>query len=167
MTEEELVEECLSNFPTIFKDALTNKPKIKSKFLKKVKKEYKELPVYRALCYENSIIDEDFLSYNELAVLNHEEGNLNSLEWYSISVNEDKEQLINVLDIPNEERKILGIAKGIMKCECGPADFVGNKTHHNWYLYDGVIPSLKEQFRIEPIKEKESGDYDERFGILE
>lgn len=125
-------------------------------------KKYKELPVYRALCYENSIIDEDFFSYNELALLNQEEGNLGSLEWYSVSVNEDKEQLINVLDIPNEERKILGIAKGIMKCEYGPADFVGKKTHHNWYLYDGVIPTLKKQFKIEAIMVKEGDDYDER-----
>lgn len=167
MTEEELLEECLLNFPTIFKEALVNKPKIKEKFIKNVSKEYKELPVYRALCYENSIIDEDFLSYNELALLRQEEGKLGTLEWYSVSVNEDREQLINVLDIPNEERKILGIAKGMMQCEFGPADFVGKKTHHNWYLYDGVIPSLKVQFKIEPILAEKGDNYDDRFGILE
>lgn len=165
MTDEELRDECLSKFPTFFKEALNDIPKVREKFLRKAQKEYVEIPVYRALCYEDSIIDKDFLSHNELAKLEGREGKPNSLEWYSVSVNEDREQLVNVLDIPNEERQILGIAKGMMKCECGPADFDGRKTHHNWYLYDGVVPFLKEQFNVEFIKKSDNDD--ERNGILE
>ena len=167
MTEEALLEECLSMFPTVFRKALEDKPKIRSRFVNKVQREYIELPVYRALCYEDSIIDRDFLSHNELASLGIRNGNMNALDWYSVSVNEDKEQLINCLDIPSEEKQIRGIAKGLMKCEYGPADFVNNKTHHNWYLYDGVIPSLVEQFKIEQIEVKKSDENDERIGILE
>lgn len=166
MTEEELLDECLSMFPTVFREALTDKPNLRSRFVKKVQKEYIELPVYRALCYEDSIIERDFLSHNELAMLGLRNGKMNDLDWYSVSVNEDKEQLINCLDIPSEEKQIRGIAKGVMKCECGPADFNNNRTHHNWYLYDGVIPALVEQFKIEPIVKK-SDDYVERIGILE
>lgn len=161
MTEEELRDECLSKFPTIFQNALNNNSRIREKFLNKVHKEYEELPVYRGLRYEDNVIDNDFKSYNELRILNNEKINENSLEWYSVSVNEDLEQLINVLDIPSEEKQIYGIAKGIMKCKYGPADFSGKKTHHNWYLYDNVIPYLKQEFEIVKITENKSEKYDE------
>lgn len=152
MTEDELTEEYLSNFPTIFCNALINEPKVRKKFLRTVKTNYKDLKVYRAIRHEDYVVEEDFLSYAETAIRNGEEYRKNQVEWYSVSVNTDKEHLITRMDIPNEDKKLLGIASGIMKSEFGPADFLDNKTHHNWYLYKGAETLLKNRFVVEKIE---------------
>jgi len=150
MTEEELTPEYLSNFPTIFREALTKNSNLKQKFTRTVSKSYSDLKVYRAINYEDRIVDEDFWSYVEISI-NKGENFRNNLEWYSVSVNEDKNQLIANMNIPNEERHLLGIASGMMRNQYGPADFKEKKTHHNWYLYDGVISALKESFVVEKL----------------
>ncbi len=150
MTEDELTPEYLSNFPTVFKEALTNKPHIRRKFINKVSNSYPDLKVYRAIIHKDEIISEDFLSYVEIAIKKGESYRDN-LEWYSVSVNEDKDQLIANMNIPNEERQLLGIASGMMKSKYGPADFQGEKTHHNWYLYNDAISLVKDEFIVETL----------------
>lgn len=160
MTEDKLTEEYLSNFPTIFHDALINEPKVRQKFLKTARNDYENLKVYRAIRQEDRVTDEDFLSYAEIAIRDGEEYKKNQVVWYSVSVNTDKDQLITGMDIPNEERRLMGIASGVMKSGYGPADFFGNKTHHNWYLYKGAGSLLKNEFvaeKIEKNKIEENG----------
>lgn len=123
MTEDKLTEEYLSNFPTIFHDALINEPKVRQKFLKTVREDYENLKVYRAIRQEDCVTDEDFLSYAEIAIRDGEDYKKNQVVWYSVSVNTDKDQLITGMDIPNEERRLMGIASGVMKSGYGPADF--------------------------------------------
>ena len=70
-----------------------------------------------------------------------------------VSVNEDPMQLIKALHIPNPGRPTLGIVRGIMKCQYGPADFQEGKTHHNWYLFEDKIDSASNEFKIIEVDE--------------
>lgn len=67
---------------------------------------------------------------------------------YAISVNEDIEQLKMSVKFPNHNRPLLGIAKGIMRYEYGPAEFKRKQTHHNWYLYEDEIIQMKGRFEL-------------------
>ena len=70
-----------------------------------------------------------------------------------VSVNEDPMQLIKALHIPNPGRPTLGIARGTMKCQYGPADFPERKTHNNWYLFKDKIDSASSEFEIVEVDE--------------
>lgn len=74
------------------------------------------------------------------------------MEIYAVSVNEDKQQLITAMHLPNKERQILGIAKGEMRKEYGPADFPDGRTHHNWYIFEDKIEEVMTLFSVEPIE---------------
>ena len=55
-----------------------------------------------------------------------------------VSVNEDPMQLIKALHIPNPGRPTLGIVRGIMKCQYGPADFKREK-----HIIIGIYSKIK------------------------
>lgn len=161
-----MTEEYLCKFPTIFQDALKDK-KMEKCFLKDTYKKFEEIEVYRAIHGEDKVRDDDF--YCDLLECQSYNRTLRqpcSIEHYAISVNEDIEQLKLSVKFPNHRRPLLGIAKGTMRYGCGPADFKGKKTHHNWYLYEDEIIHMKEKFEmIEGEKdEKRVMGNNERFG---
>lgn len=165
MTEDEFTKDYLSKFPTILRNAFETNSKYKKRFLNRVETEYEDLTVYRALHRSDAIMDDDFICNIEEAKKYNRTYRRESLELYAISVNEDPSQIIKALSIPNVSRPALGIAKGKMKSDYGPADFVGNATHHNWYLYEQKIPLLKDEFEIvdiDSLVEKED-DNNERY----
>lgn len=167
VTEDKITEEYLSNFPTVFHEALKNEAQVRNKFIKTIQEDYHELKVYRAIQEEKSISENDFLSYAEIAVRDGKPYKKKDLAWYSVSVNTDKEQIITSMNIPNEERKLLGIASGMMKSEYGPADFSDYKTHHNWYLYKNAKIWLKDEFVVEKIeKERDNTTNNQLAGAL-
>ena len=150
--EENITEDYLSNFPTKLRNALDN-PKYKKRFIATVSNEYCErFPVYRAIHRKDEVHEDDFISNIEEAELYcRPPYKRESLELHAVSVNEDPQQIITSLDIPNEGRPALGIAVGAMKKEYGPADFKDQKTHHNWYLFDGRNKILKDEFKVEEL----------------
>lgn len=150
MDAQVLTEEYLSRFPNKLKEILHN-PKFRDKFIETAVQDYAPVvPVYRALHREKEIDRDDFVcNVEEYELYGRKPHKRQSLDIYSISVNEDKQQLITSMHIPNKERKILGIAKGEMKKEYGPADFKGYATHHNWYLFEDKVDEVMELFIID------------------
>lgn len=128
--------------------------KFKRKFIRSAEASYAPVvPVYRALHRENEINKDDFLNnVEEYRLYNRPPHKRQSLEIYAVSVNEDKQQLITAMHLPNKERQILGIAKGEMRKECGPADFPDGRTHHNWYIFEDKIEEVMTLFNVEPIE---------------
>ena len=161
ITEESVTEEYLASFPTKLRYALTN-PKYFKRFVSTVCDEYDELlPVYRAIHRESEVHEDDFISNIEEAELYHRPPyRRENLELHAISVNEDPQQIITALDIPNARRPVLGIAVGSMNKEYGPADFKDGKTHHNWYLFNQMNKILKDEFKVEDLSKfaKNEGD---------
>lgn len=162
MEEAKLTKEYLSRFPTILQKAL-GESKHKERFLKTVSDEYADVtPVYRAIHRENAICEDDFIcNMEEAERYGKTPCRRPKVEHYGVSVNEDKEQLIAAMHIPNEKTSWLGIASGVMKKEYGPADFVGEKTHHNWYLFNDSIENVMEMFQVEEISRRESNEVEE------
>lgn len=153
MDEQHLTDEYLARFPGTLREAL-GVDKFKRKFVKSAKEDYEPVvPVYRALHRENEIDADDFLNNVEEYRLYHRPPHKRqSLEIYAVSVNEDKQQLITAMRLPNKARQILGIARGQMKKEYGPADFPDGRTHHNWYLFEDKIEEVMTLFHVEPIE---------------
>lgn len=152
IAEEKLTEDYLANFPTKLRGALEN-PKYRKRFIATVSDEYSAVsPVYRAIHRKDIVDEDDFISNIEEAELyGRSPYRRESLELHAVSVNEDPQQIITALDIPNVGRPALGIAIGTMKKEYGPADFKDMKTHHNWYLFNEKKKILKDEFKVEDL----------------
>ena len=158
MTEEDLTEEYLSKFPTILHNVLNDNPRYRKRFVKKVKLEFEDVRVFRAIHRADKITEDDFLcNIEEAKIYKHQVYRRESLEVYAISVNEDPYAIIKSLSMPNVERPALAIAEGMMQNEYGPSDYSKDKDHHNWYLYEDAIPIVKEKFRLRRIVETTDG----------
>lgn len=149
MTEDLLTEEYLSRFPTLLRSALTNEKRHRDRFLRRVKENYQPVRVFRGIHREEEIIDDDFICNIEESA-KYGGGNYRKIEvdHYGISVNEDAKNIIKSLSIPNVKHPWLMLAEGIMEDVYGPADFMGESTHHNWFLYETSIPLMKNKFVI-------------------
>lgn len=148
MTDELLTEEYLSRFPTLLHDVLKNNPKHRTRFLNRIKEDYPPVKVYRGIHRNNLLDDDDFICNVEEAKKYGGYYKNIKIEHYAISVNEDPAPIIKSLSIPNVRHPWLGLAEGVMECEHGPADLVGEATHHNWFLYESSIPLMKTKFHI-------------------
>lgn len=148
MTDELLTEEYLSRFPTLLRDVLKNDQKHRTRFLNRIKDKYPSIKVYRGIHKEDTLEDDDFIcNIEEAKKYNVNYRNI-KVEHYAISVNEDPQSIIKALSIPNVRHPWLGIAEGKMEQEHGPADFMNDATHHNWFLYETSIPLMKTKFEI-------------------
>lgn len=146
----ELTDEYLAQFPVTLQKCFDNNQDRRRNFASEIVKDYKDLPVYRAVKHSDKVLSVDFLGNAEKYDLDGQEY---SERWarkyknHSVSVNESTEELIETTKFPNNH--ITGIAKGYMKCKYGPADFESNKTHHNWYLFDGANKEVCKEFIID------------------
>lgn len=137
-------EEYLSRFPSKMRNCL----KIESQFewfVSTIKTDYEPIKVYRLVHNADCINEDDFLDN----VRNNEKRGLkprreNLIINHAVSVNEDKDQMLSTLKFPSKEWK--GIAIGQMIDKYGPADFIENATHHNWYLFDGANKDVYKNF---------------------
>ena len=146
MKEEEFNEELIKKFPTILREALQDE-KSKKRFINTVSVSFPEVTVFRAIHKSDCIDNEDFeCDVIESRKYNRKLRKPYNIACYSISVNEDIEQLKLAVKFPNHNRPLEGIAKGTMRCEYGPADNILEKTHHNWYLFEKEINNMKGRF---------------------
>lgn len=113
MDEQHLTDEYLARFLGTLREAL-GVDKFKRRFVKCAKEDYEPVvPVYRALHREKEINADDFLNnVEEYRSYDRPPHKRQSLEIYAVSVNEDKQQLITAMRLPNKARQILGIARG-------------------------------------------------------
>lgn len=147
-------ESYIKRFPTKLHDMLSY-PETRKRFEKSVVWEYEDVIVYRGLHRSDKVERDDFLGNLDEAEIYNRPVRRATLKMCGISVNEDPRQIIKALHIPNKNRPAMGIAKGWMKCECGPADFEEGKTHHNWYLYEDKIADAVEIFHAEEVRKYE------------
>lgn len=140
-------EEYLTRFPTKLRQLLSIDKEYK-RFLSKVSFEYADINVYRGIHRADCVMNDDFVGNLDEAELYKRKVRKKTLEMCAVSVNEDKQQLITALHIPNKDRPMMGIARGVMKMQYGPADFEQGKTHHNWYLYEDQINNVVGEFEI-------------------
>lgn len=145
-----LPEGYLSRFPTKLCQILSDSRNQK-RFMSKVRFDYADTYVYRGIHRADCVHEDDFLGNLDEAELYHRRVRKETLEMCAVSVNEDKQQLITALHIPNGNRPMLGIAKGVMSKRDGPADFIPGKTHHNWYLFEDQISNVARRFVLEEI----------------
>lgn len=149
-TATELTDEYLAQFPVTLRKCFENNIDRRRNFSEEIVKEYRDLPVYRAVKYSDKVLSIDFLGNAEKYDL---DGKEYSERWsrkyknHSVSVNESAEELIENTNFPNNH--ITGIAKGYMRCKYGPADFEPDKTHHNWYLFEGANKEVCKEFIID------------------
>lgn len=149
-TATELTDEYLAQFPVSLRKCLDNNIDRRRNFAKEIVKDYKELLVYRAVKYSDKVLCIDFLGNAEKYDLDGKEYSERWVRKYknhSVSVNESAEELVETTNFPNNH--ITGIAKGYMRCKYGPADFETNKTHHNWYLFEGANKEVCKEFIID------------------
>lgn len=148
MEAEEYNRELVEKFPTILRNALDDEKK-KRKFIDNVSVNFSDVEVYRAIHKADCVEDNDFeCDVIESTKYKRKLKEPYSIECYAISVNEDIEQLKLAVKFPNHNRPLQEIAKGIMRCEYGPADNILRKTHHNWYLFEKEINNMKERFLL-------------------
>lgn len=150
--QEEASEEYIKRFPTKLHEMLKDS-RVRDKFFKSISKEYADIIVYRGIHRENKMERDDFLGNLDEAELYDRPVRKPTFQMCGVSVNEDPMQLIKALHIPNPGRPTLGIVRGIMKCQYGPADFQEGKTHHNWYLFKDKIDSASSEFKIIEVDE--------------
>lgn len=150
--QEEASEEYIKRFPTKLHEMLKDS-RVRDKFFKSISKEYADIIVYRGIHRENRIERDDFLGNLDEAELYDRPVRKPTFRMCGVSVNEDPMQLIKALHIPNPGRPTLGIVRGTMKCQYGPADFQEGKTHHNWYLFEDKIDSASSEFKIIEVNE--------------
>lgn len=150
--QEEASEEYIKRFPIKLHEMLKDS-RVRDKFFKSISKEYADIIVYRGIHRENRIERDDFLGNLDEAELYDRPVRKSTFQMCGVSVNEDPMQLIKALHIPNPGRPTLGIVRGIMKCQYGPADFQEGKTHHNWYLFEDKIDSASSEFKIIEVDE--------------
>ena len=156
MNETKVTEEYLSLFPTRLHNILKIE-RNRRKFINNVCDEFDDVVVYRGLHRADLIHEDDFIGNLDEAELYGRSNRKETIEMCAVSVNEDKQQIITALSIPNQNRPALGIAKGLMKAEYGPADFKEvegvKKTHHNWYLFEDKIKDVVMEFTLVNIDE--------------
>ena len=142
MRQEQLTEEYLSRFPTKLHSVLEIE-KFRNRFLSRVVDDYPQTTVYRGIHRKDSVCADDFLSNVDEAECYGRRPPRQSLEANAVSVNEDPQQIITALHIPDASRPMLGVAKGVMRSDFGPADFSSFDgvpvTHHNWYLFQDKV----------------------------
>lgn len=149
MTENILTEEYLKRFPTVFRSALEENQKYQKAFFSQIETEYEDLKVFRIVHREDKLDDDDFIcNVEEARVYGNPMKYKPRLAHYAVSVNEDLQQLVKAMTFPNPRHPWMGVAEGWMKKEYGPADFVEDNTHHNWYLFEKSIPIQKKEFKI-------------------
>ena len=149
MTEDLLTKEYLSRFPTLLREVLTEEQKQRDRFLRRVKENYQPVRVFRGIHNEEEIIDDDFIcNIEESEKYGGSSYKRVQVEHYAISVNEDPKAIVKSLSIPNINHPWLMLGEGMMEQEHGPADFMGDATHHNWFLYEASIPLMKNKFVI-------------------
>ena len=158
LCDEILAEEFQDDFDTPEEETEINllKPKEIKAFLDEyvVGQEYaKKVMSVGGIHRENKIERDDFLGNLDEAELYDRPVRKPTFQMCGVSVNEDPMQLIKALHIPNPGRPTLGIVRGIMKCQYGPADFQEGKTHHNWYLFKDKIDSASSEFKIIEVDE--------------
>lgn len=155
MTEDELEQNYLSRFPTILQEALKS-TKNRSRFLRTVSENYSPIIVYRAIHRKNEIAHDDFICNIEEGILYNrfpEKIPTKTIEWYAVSVFENPENLVTATHLPNANRPLLGVAKGVLTSQYGPADGIGCKDHHNWYIFQDSIDTVKDGFEIINIED--------------
>lgn len=146
----QVTEEYLKRFPKGLRECLKISEDSRNSFHDEVFTDYDKITVYRAVTSSDNIYDFDFLGNVEKRELDGshcKKWQVEDFHWHSVSVNENKAELKKVTRFPNQH--IRGIAKGIMKCRYGPADFVAGKTHHNWYLFNGANEEVCKEFAID------------------
>ena len=109
--------------------------------------QYMPISAYRMI--ERSIDDfsevsiEDFRSHAERGIVPKNRGSkkkqgsveyVNRPDYYGVSVFTSKEEMINRLHLPRENRKI---AQGMVCCEGGPILPSQEDSHICWWIYDG------------------------------
>lgn len=140
------LEEYIKRFPTKLHKILEDSDK-RTRFFESISEKYEDIVVYRGLHREDKIDRDDFLGNLDEAELYNRSVRKATFKMCGVSVNEDPKQIIKSLHIPNKKRPALGIAKGIMKCQYGPADFTDG-THHNWYLFEDKIDLASSEFEV-------------------
>ena len=151
-------DEYLKRFPEGLRECLKNNEDSKISFQDEVYTDFEEITVYRAVTSPENIHSYDFLGNVEKRELDRshcKKWQIEDFHWHSVSVNENKDELKKVTRFPNQH--IQGIAKGIMKCHYGPADFVPGKAHHNWYLFDGANEEVCKDFSMDEPNSHLSG----------
>lgn len=141
-----LTDEYLKRFPVSLRACLEDEEK-KTSFAEEIITDYSDLEVYRAVTNADKVTSTDFLGNVEKRQLDGQPCSkrwIRDYHYHSVSVNESIKELIKVTKFPNEH--IQGIAKGMMKCKYGPADFEPERTHHNWYLFDGMNEIVCKEF---------------------
>lgn len=141
-----LTEEYLQRFPATLRACLEGEEK-RDSFAEEIVTDYQNIEVYRAVANADKVLGADFLGNVEKRQLDGQPCSkrwIRNYHYHSVSVNESIKELIKVTRFPNEH--IQGIAKGLMKCKYGPADFESGRTHHNWYLFDGMNEVVCKEF---------------------
>ncbi len=141
--------EYLNRFPTKLREYLSSSEKKYRKFFDQITIEYDDIKVYRAIHFSDKVCPEDFLcnvdDADHFDLVRKPQINLNSL---AVSVNESLQMLEKTLSIPNKGKKLFAVAEGTMRCKYGPAEFDGDRPHHNWYLYDDSRIVLSSEFKV-------------------
>lgn len=140
----------LDRFPTKLRQILSDS-RNQEKFLSNVSFEYADIDVYRGIHRADCVKSDDFLGNLDEAELYNRTVRKRTLEMCAVSVNEDKQQLMTALHIPDVGRPMLGIARGVMRQQYGPADFKQGKTHHNWYLFEDQMEFVVSEFVAEDL----------------
>jgi hypothetical protein len=147
-SENEYLSKYLERFPTRFRGFIKDENNRKA-FLESVKWEYEPIKVYRAVHCCKNVFESDFLNnIDEASVFSPNRSVPNTLECYSVSVNESIEEIKKALKFPNKRRHYFGIAVGEMNCKHGPASFDEDRPHHNWYIYFDSVKDLVNNFFI-------------------
>ena len=142
----------IDRFKKNFQDYLYQKDKHMNNFINSVVFGYEERVVYRCVHSTSEVVPSDFLCnideadfYGLDTIPNRTQTN------FATSVNESIEMLRLQIKLPHKKKKLFAIAKGIMKCKYGPADFDEDRPHHNWYLYSGSGEELCSIFKVEDV----------------
>jgi len=148
MNEEEL-DKYIERFPIRFREYLKRENK-KQSFMENLKTEFSTIKVYRAIHCLKELHENDFLNnIDEKEYFHPGTKATEELKNFAISVNESREVICAAFKFPCKRRHLVGIAVGEMKAEYGPADFEDDRTHHNWYLYEGYSKKLVNEFKLE------------------
>lgn len=147
MKENNLPENYLEKFPDSLKLCLNNESNMES-FLNTIECKYDDLLVYRLVHSADKIDEYDFLGNREDYERNGKKRRIaDKPSEHAVSVNEDLDEMLKSFSqFPNEIWK--GIAKGYMKSIYGPADFIDDKKHHNWYLFKDANKIIYDEFEL-------------------
>lgn len=148
INRQSIDEEYIKRFPTRLRNCLQKESNIE-KFCKDLYDDFEDILVYRGIHSIDNITKEDFMGNIDTAEhykIEHHYGDVPAS--HSVSVNVDKKMLIKSTSIPSKEKKLIGIARGIMSSKYGPATFEKDKPHHNWYLFENCNEDVAKGFSI-------------------